>query len=38
MFIYTAHAYAHILLHKIDGLKRTILKGTIQGNTTLCRR
>ena len=33
MFIHTAHAYAHILLHKMDGSKRNILKGTVKGNT-----
>ena len=31
MFIHTAHAYAHILLHKIDGSKRNMLKGTVKG-------
>ena len=42
MFIRMAHAYAHILLHKMDGSKRNILKGTVKGNTpgntTPCRR
>ena len=42
MFIHTARAYAHILLHKMDGSKRNILKGTVKGNTpgntTPCRR
>ena len=33
MFIYTAHAYAHILLHKMDGSKRNILKATVKGNS-----
>ena len=33
MFIHTAHAYAHTLLHKMDGSKRNILKGTVEGNT-----
>ena len=33
MFIHTACAYAHILLHKMDGSKINILKGTVKGNT-----
>ena len=33
MFIHTAHAFAHILLHKKDGSKRNIRKGTVKGNT-----
>ena len=33
MFIHTAHAYAHTLLHKMDGSKRNILKGTVKGDT-----
>ena len=33
MFIHTAHAYAHILLHKMDGSKRNNWKGTVKGNT-----
>ena len=32
MFIHTVHAYAHILLHKMDGSRRHILKGTVEGN------
>ena len=35
MFIHTAHAFAHNLLHKMDGSKRNILKGTVKGNTPL---
>ena len=38
MFIHTAHAYAHTLLHKMDGSKKNILKGTVKGTTTPCRR
>ena len=39
MFIHTAHAYAHILLHKIDGSKGNVLKGTVKGQYRLpCRR
>ena len=34
MFIHTAHAYAYILLHKMDRSKRNILKGTVKGNFT----
>ena len=30
MIIHTAHAYTHILLHKMDGSKRNILKGTMR--------
>ena len=33
MFIHSVHAYAHILLHKMDGSRRHILKGTVEGNT-----
>ena len=33
MLIPTAHAYAHTIVHKMDGSKRNILKGTVEGNT-----
>ena len=39
MFIHTVHAYAHILLHKIDGSKGNVLKGTVKGQYHVpCRR
>ena len=31
MFIHTPHAYAYILLHKKDGSKKNIFKGTVKG-------